>query len=153
MTTKKTKTEKPLLRRYSAALTNFFCDKIEDGETIAEICRNYKDQGIPNEKQIYRWKKRHPEFKEAIDLSYQTFFYKKIDELEELSKAELPKDMDKQALSAEVNRRRIRIDALKFILAKLAPKMVPDLRDTPQNAVQVNLPPINIVNYKKLDSN
>lgn len=135
------------LVKFSQALARVICDNVEDGITVAEQCK--KNPELPTERTIYRWKKQYPEFSKQLFESYQIFFMKKIDEIEELSSAPLPTDMDKIQLNAELNRRRIRIDALKFILAKIAPKMVPELRDVPTTAVAV-MPQIQIVKYQEL---
>lgn len=170
------------IKKYSKAITDFITDKIEGGQTAAEICRLYPD--MVEEKTYYRWKKKYPEFKKAVDLAYQTFFYKKIDEMEDLSKelivtekklSELlekasvvitgnkkdkkaceelaERDSNNTAFKLEImmnrDRRdniRVRMDALKFILHKLAPKMVQELADTTQT--QVMMPSITIVNYR-----
>ena len=134
--------------KYSQALARMICDNVEDGITVAEQCK--KNDNLPTERTIYRWKKQYPEFSKMLFDSYQIFFIKKIDEIDDLSNAPLPEGLDKIALNAELNRRRIRIDALKFILAKLAPKMVPELRDTPTTAVAV-MPQIQIIKYGDAD--
>lgn len=141
------KNERPLLSRYNKAMIDFMTDKIEEGITVAQICRDYKADGIPSEKQVYRWKAKYPEFKQALDNAYQTFFYKKLDELHDLMNEPIPENLDKVRLNAELQRRRLKIDTLKFLLAKIAPKMVPDLRDIPAAAVSLQLPSITVVNY------
>ena len=133
--------------RYSKALGNFICDKIEDGICLAETCRKFPK--MPAESSVYDWKKMYPEFKKQIDAAYVTFFYKKIDEIEMLSKEPVPEGMDKMAARLWLDSKRIRIDTLKFTLGKLAPKLVPDLRDMPTTAIGITAPTITIMNYSQ----
>jgi hypothetical protein len=138
---------KPAIR-YSKALANFICEKIEDGMCVAEIVRKYgpksKHYKVPTTPTIYRWRRQHPEFKKDYDIAYQTFVYSKIDEMYSLMNEEPPtvSDIKKQTgdedphpsiirsyLSAKQQERRLKIDTLKFIAAKLAPKLVPELSD------------------------
>src|ERR1051326_703857 len=75
--------------KYSKKLQDFIVDKIEEGMTLAEVCAEYgppKHDVVPNEKTMYRWKKKYSEFKVAIDEAYQTLIFKMMDEMNDLSK-------------------------------------------------------------------
>ncbi len=142
--------------KYSAGLSNFICDKVSEGITVAQICRDYKDQ-LPAEKTIYEWRKKYPEFKDALTLAYQTLIYKQMDELNDLSKQLIAEEKDQGHLDIDEAKRmsvlnrdrrdniRVRIDAIKFSLSHLAPKLVPELKDQPK--AQFNIPAIQIINY------
>lgn len=146
------------LKKYSKGLLNFITDKICEGISLREICKTFKDD-VPAEKTIYLWKKQYPECKKALDEAYQTFFYKKLDELEELSKEAMRltsslKSVEKDeaaAIRLKLEGLRQRIDTLKFTVAKIAPKMVPDLRDIPSTQVAV-IPNINVINYSQSEN-
>lgn len=135
-------------QKYTKALGEFICAKVEDGTTVKDIAESYKNQGMVDEATIYRWRKKFPEFKYALDQAYQIFFYRKIDELEELSKKPIDEANGRSSNGLEIAQRKIRVDALKFILTKIAPKMCSELRDTPQTQIAV-LPTINIVKYQE----
>jgi hypothetical protein len=108
--------------RYSKKLARFICEKVAEGLTIAEICdRKYKDI-CPNSKSIYRWEKKYPGFKEDLTDAYELFFIRKQEELDYISSVDsrtLYPDIEDFKERSEA--RRVRIDALKFILGKLAP--------------------------------
>jgi hypothetical protein len=150
------------LKKYSQAIAKTICTKVEEGISVAALCKN--SDYFPDEATIYRWKKQYPEFKQALNDAYQIFFYKKIDEIEELSKELLNVDKDLKELNGldaqevkgwQAARRahqdaiRMRLDTLKFILAKLAPKLVNDLKDQPVNQALTVMPNIVIMNYSK----
>jgi hypothetical protein len=154
--------EKLFQPKYSQKIVDFMVDKIEGGMTLAEVCREYgppKHDAIPNEKTCYRWKKKYPEFKKALDGAYQTLIFKMMDEMNDLSKEamrladELARCTDigeakfeAMKLKGQLDAVKTRIKALEFMLTRIAPKMVPELQDTAQGSI-AHLPAITIVNY------
>ncbi len=143
--------------RYSKKIAKFICDKLEEGMEITKICAKYPD--MPHAKSIYRWRRKIPEFKVQYDTARQTQCYLWMDEHEELSKMPPPSILDvmdeygftdttlgKIQLNTIMNQRRERISSLKFNIAKLAPKMVPELSDK-LTIEHENAPNINILNY------
>ncbi len=136
--------EEMFLVKYSKSLSDFICSKVEDGISVSEQCRIYKGT-LPEERTIYRWKKKYPDFGRDLEAAYRVFFYRMIDELNDLSKAKIEGE-NKVEMYAEMARIRNRIDTLKFLIAKIAPKLIPELRDTVQN-VQMAMPSITIVNF------
>lgn len=155
---------------YNQGRANFICDKIADGWTLSKLCKEYSGTELPIEKTIYRWKDKYPEFREQLALAYQTHIYKQMDELrdlsEELLNAEEPTEeeifgdctvregIEKLKLHASMKKERrdnikIRIDAIKFSLSHLAPKLVPELKDQAKVQVGVSIPIINVISYKE----
>lgn len=171
----KIKHSKLFTPKYSIKLQDFIVDKIEGGMTLAEICRNYgppEHDVVPIEKTCYRWKKKYPAFKKALDEAYQTLMFKMMDEMNDLSKEirdldskwdtlkqqiesepDLSaKDVDSRcrALTYQIKDKResakVRLRSLEFMLTRIAPKMVPELKET-TNKQTIELPNITIVNY------
>lgn len=148
--------------KYSAKLTEFICDKIEGGMNLSEVCKKFSaDNGgvVPIEKTLYRWKKKYPEFKKAIDEAYQTFIFKLMDEGDDLTKEvmeiskALKNAIDNEEARFEATKLRGRLDAAKmrmkyieFTLTRIAPKLVPDLKESQSN-LTVSLPAITLINY------
>lgn len=158
---------------YNQGRANFICDKIADGWTLSKLCKEYSGTELPIEKTIYRWKDKYPEFREQLALAYQTHIYKQMDELRDLSEEllNMPEPSPEEIFTDEdgevdlkggvaklkmragmIKERRdnikIRIDAIKFSLSHLAPKLVPELKDQAKVQVGVVLPQINIISYK-----
>jgi hypothetical protein len=149
--------------KYSPKIVDFIVDKIEGGMTLAEVCREYgppSSELIPNEKSCYRWKKKYPEFKKALDDAYQTLIFKMMDEMNDLSKESMRlADELKESgnmreakfeairLKGQLDAVKTRIRALEFMLTRIAPKLVPDLKESPAESRIAQLPPINIINY------
>lgn len=138
--------------RYTKKLAEFICDKIESGMSVAQIVRKYgpesgDDFKVPTEKTIYRWRRQHQDFKADYDIAYQTFMYRKIDEMYDIGDAELPTIDEIAKLTGKANpspaeigkyinayqsKQRDKVNILKFVSAKLAPKLVPELSDKVQ---------------------
>jgi hypothetical protein len=149
--------------KYSQKLQDFIVDKIEGGMTLAEVCREYgppTHNVVPIEKTCYRWKKKYPEFKKALDDAYQTLIFKMMDEMNDLSKEAMGladqlahcSDIDDakfeaMKLKGQLDATKTRIKALEFMLTRIAPKLVPDLKESPSESRLMNLPPITIINY------
>lgn len=141
--------------RYSKKLATFICKQIEAGHSVADICRKHgrkkgrKDGAntVPESATIYKWRREHPEFKEQYDIAYQTYMYSKIDELSRISAEKAPtvdeivkatgqEDPHPSIVRAYLSDwragQRSKIDVLKLITAKLAPKLIPELSDKVQ---------------------
>lgn len=148
--------------KYSKKITDFIVDKIEGGMSLAEICREYgppKNDVMPIEKTCYRWKKKYPEFKKALDEGYHTLIFKFMDEMNDLSKkvlilAQEIRDAESEdlrelvvKLKAQMDAYKLRHKSLEFMLTRIAPKLVPDLKETPKQTAIDSLPRINIISY------
>lgn len=136
--------------KYSKGMVDFVCDKIEEGMTLKEVCEKYKGQ-VPDEKTLYRWKKKYPEFKEALGEAYHTFFFKLIDEMKYLADQELDENMTPAEKTLELKQRDQKIKANQFLLQKIAPLFVQELEKKSDPAVNFNIPSIQIVSYKEVD--
>lgn len=156
--------------KYSKKVVEFIVDKIEDGLTLAEVCEKFgppNSDMIPNEKTLYRWQKKYPEFKEAVRDAYKTLLVRLVDEKLRLAQRGLELssiinetedslDVDgnsDQAVSNAIRKAKFELDAIKikqraleFTLTRIAPKFVPELQDTPKN-VKEEAPQIIIKQY------
>jgi len=108
--------------RYSKKLARFIADQVALGKTIADVCVENKGKVPSAPATIYRWQNKYPEFHDMITEAYNSFIFVKMGELEDLttkSLDELFPDIDDRTLKLEA--RRTRLDALKFIIGKIAP--------------------------------
>ncbi len=145
----------PFVKKFTKALGSYICEKVEDGISVRALCKGNTSHGMINEATVYRWKKQYPEFKSELDAAYRTYVFKQMDEINELSLEfmQITKKMkecskeEAMALRLYAEGIRQRIDVLKFSLAKLAPKLIPELKDQATTQVAV-IPNINIISYK-----
>lgn len=149
--------ETPLFtEKYTKTLGEFICNKVEEGISVRQLCKDAEKYGVPREKTIYRWCKKYPEFGENMMAARKTWFLMQIDELDELSKElmianKALETCEKDEASAKrlyADSVKIRIDTLKFSLAKMAGRFVPEMQDQQNQTV---LPVINIISYAKED--
>lgn len=113
--------------RYSNKIAQFICDKVAEGNTVAEVCDRLHKGEVPASNTIYKWKRQKPEFAEMLEEARNDYMWRKHEELEYLSRAPLdelfPNIQDKRE---QMEARRSRMDALKFALGKLAPVLSKD---------------------------
>lgn len=97
---------------YSEFIANAICERISLGESLRSICR---DDNFPDKVTVLRWLKKHPEFRnqyaQARDEQADTYFDMIFDEAFSAHDAQIG---------------RLRVDALKWISSKLAPKRYGD---------------------------
>jgi hypothetical protein len=97
---------------YSEYIANTICERISLGESLRSICR---DDDFPDKMTVLRWLQKHPEFRaqytQARDEQADTYFDMIIDEAFNSHDAQIG---------------RLRVDALKWVSSKLAPKRYGD---------------------------
>lgn len=108
---------------YTEEVGQLICDKLEEGMSLRAICREYKEQGVPNVKTILRWLRRFPEFKEQYDTARKSQLELIADEILEIADDD-SLDIDPatgKPNNAVVTRDRLRVDTRKFLLVSLMP--------------------------------
>lgn len=103
------------------------CEKISEGESLRKICRA---DGMPSVATVLRWVGKHPEFKISYDAARGAYEQHLFDELREIaddgSKDWIDRPDGKGGTTRvvdheHINRSKLRVDTLKFVLAKLNP--------------------------------
>lgn len=105
-------------------LKKFIVDKISSGMDMTTVCEKYEDK-LPSYRSIQSAQQKDNDFYLAVAKAYDHFFEVKFSELERLSTEETPAHVkeDKFSLQDYHNSKRLRVDTLKFMLAKLAPML------------------------------
>ena len=114
--------------RYKKGLVNEICERIANGETLRAICR---EEEMPSRETIRLWLKKHEEFlgqyAQAREQQQESF----ADEILEIAHdgsndytdKELPSGQIIKVFDQEhVQRSRLRVDTLKWLMSKVAPK-------------------------------
>lgn len=114
--------------RYSKSVINFIADKIAGGKSLAQVCREFPEQ-TPEEKQVHKWKLKHEYARVTIDTAYQTLLISYVDKLIDLAHTPLPDCDSREELLKAEKERRLQQDSLKFLAAKITPKLVPQYSD------------------------
>ena len=131
--------------KYSLTIALEICDRIADGESLVSICR---DERMPKKTAVYEWLLRHKEFTEIYARAREDQADTLADEIHAISD-ELPQQIvdDKgnktRYDSAYVQWQKNRVDARKWVAAKLKPKKYSDriahVGDNEADSININV--------------
>lgn len=108
------------------------CAKLAGGEPLTRICR---DDGMPDVATVYRWLEAHPEFREMYARAREDQADTLADEIQAIAdepvvgkKTTTKPNGDVETVEGDmIEHRRLRVDARKWIAAKLRPRKYGDL--------------------------
>lgn len=146
--------KKPLTDK-QIAQRKFILEQLEEGYCLAEICRKWPAK-VPTQQCVWKWRRKDEKFRADFDTAYETLIHRRIQEVDQLSDTPIPSLVDvanqyglidhkgnldlraaNMQLSSIIQARKIRIDALKFLTATIAPKISQEFRSTRQLDVNV----------------
>lgn len=118
--------------KYSATLTELICQRIAEGESVRAICR---DDDMPSKSAVMNWLNNNEEFRSqyvlARDLQADHFVEEIIDIADDSTNDFM--ERQRQDGSTEtvfdnehVQRSKLRVDARKWVAARMAPKKYGD---------------------------
>ena len=127
---------------YNQDIVDEICIRISTGEPLVRICR---EDGMPHLATVYRWLSRFPEFSEmyakAKDQAADTLAEEIQDLADQMPMEKTDKDGNTSFDSAYIQWMRLRVDARKWVAAKLKPRKYGDrveLAGDKDNPLQVN---------------
>lgn len=119
--------------KYTEELAIDICTRLAEGESLNKIC---KTKGLPTLKTIYNWILKHPEFLQMYEKAREDQADTLADEILSISdetpeKIILRGEGDKQEEERSIDpsgiqRNRLRVDARKWVAAKLKPRKYGD---------------------------
>jgi transposase-like protein len=98
--------------KYTNALADEICRCIAGGTSVRSICAR---EGMPSQDAVYRWLRQQPEFHEKYARAREQRTDRWGEEILEIADAPA-------ADSTEVQRARLRVDARKWLMARMAPR-------------------------------
>jgi hypothetical protein len=113
---------------YTPELGRLACDKMVEFGSLTAACRACEE--LPDPHTVFAWACRHAEFDAELTRAWERLGFKWADQIIEIA--------DDERL--EPNDRRVKIDARKWVLSKLAAKRFGDkleLRGDPENPIKV----------------
>lgn len=99
---------KPYL--YTPMMGEMVCEALVEGLRLAQVCDMV---GMPSMSTVYRWMARHPEFARMYSQAREAQAHRLFDEALEIAEA---------ATETSWKRDKLRIDTLRWTVAKLAPR-------------------------------
>lgn len=117
--------------KYNPELTERICERLSDGQSLREIC---KSEGMPSRATVLRWLRVHDEFRDQYAQAREVQADTIVDEILEIADDARNDWMERQGddgagvqvNSEHIQRARLRIDARKWVAAKLRPKKYGD---------------------------
>jgi hypothetical protein len=112
---------------YSKHIADEICDRMIEGESLLKIC---KDDHMPSRVSVYRWVDDHPDFRRRYNYARegQAHFY--ADLIRDIAfddAGDVFIDGDKIVNDhARVQRARLKVDTLKWVAARLLPRVYSD---------------------------
>jgi hypothetical protein len=112
---------------YSPEVVTSICQRIAEGDSLRSICAA---DDMPNKATVLRWLKVQPEFHEAYGIARQLQTELMAEEI-----LEIADDVSQDTIAAEqgprpnaewIARSKLRVDARKWLMSKLAPKKYGD---------------------------
>ena len=106
------------LRKINKTLMQQIADRLGSGETLLKITA---EDGMPSYRTVTRAVLKDDELYEIYRKGrlMQAEYYS--DHINDIAMAPLPDDVDPRMINAEVQRRRLEVDTLKFTMGKLQP--------------------------------
>ena len=114
---------------YTIEIADDICYRIVQGESLNSIC---KTDGMPDVRSVYRWLRLHDEFSQLYARAKEDQADTLADEIQDISDERpmmtiVTDDETIEKLDAVgINRNRLRVDARKWIAAKLKPRKYGD---------------------------
>jgi len=117
------------LSEFSTEVLTAICERMSDGESLREICDKSPD--LPSRRTILRWVKNDDAAKKIYDEAQQDRMHWYADEIVNIAydtSNDTIKGKDGQDLCNHewIARSRLKVDSLKFLMSKLAPRTYGD---------------------------
>ena len=109
---------------YSAAVADYICARLADGETLTAICRT---RGLPTRQTVHRWRMRNEAFDDQYMRAREIGMEAMSDDMLAIADDDTLDTLpDGSPNHASVGRARLQVDTRKFLLGKLAPRIYGD---------------------------
>ena len=125
-----------MAKRVTKKVMEDVANRLAGGETLVQIC---KDEGMPSYRSVTRAVQADDELYEIYHRGriLQAEFYG--DKIIDLATSPLPPEIDAKVVNAEVQRRRLEIDSLKWTFARSQPFGLRDKKEDANNTGSITL--------------
>jgi len=112
---------------FTQEIADKICERIAEGEGLRRIVL---DDGMPSEKTVYRWLRENADFRQQYAGAREDQAEHFLDEIMEIaddaSRDTVDTDSGEVANTEWIQRAKLRVDARKWAMSKLAPKKYGD---------------------------
>lgn len=125
-----------MAKRVTKKLMEDIANRLASGETLVQIC---KDESMPSYRTVTRAVQADDELYDIYHRGriLQAEFYG--DKIIDLATSPLPPELDAKVVNAEVQRRRLEIDSLKWTFARSQPFGLRDKKEDANNTGSITL--------------
>ena len=131
---------------YTAELATAICERIALGESVRLICA---DEDMPAQSTVYKWLEDNPAFTEQYTRARARQAEFMLDEILEIADDTTQDteygDAGPKANAEWISRSKLRVDARKWAMSKLAPKKYGDKLDLTSGDKPLLAPTIQII--------
>ncbi len=118
---------------YEEKVGTVICNRIADGESLRSICR---DDGMPSKRVVLLWVEKVPEFRNqyvrAREAQADGYFEEIVDIADDGSRDYAPSEDGVEIVNHDhIQRAKLRIDARKWVAARMAPKKYGEMMRQP----------------------
>jgi hypothetical protein len=104
---------------YTLEFATAICARLADGESLKTICAA---EGMPDRSTVYRWLSTRPDFLTMYRAAREEHADAEFDRLTDLVNEEPKRDANGRVDLGWVQQQRLKVDTLKWQLARMAPK-------------------------------
>lgn len=126
---------------FTPEIANEICERLAKGESLRSICSGERDDFIPGQTTVYRWLEENEEFRKQYAHARERQADHFVEEIIDIAdQPNVRTSADGEVVASDPQRDRLRVDARKWVAAKLAPKKYGDkvaLAGDAENPVQV----------------
>lgn len=117
---------------YSTEIAEVICQRLSEGESLRQICRN---EDMPGKSSVMRWLDEREDFREQYARAHLLQADHFADEILEIADDGSNDWIERETRSGNtiesadhehINRSRLRVDARKWLMARMAPKKYGD---------------------------
>ena len=108
---------------FTQEIADAICERLADGDSLRAICEDY---GMPNRATVFRWLGLYPEFSDQYARAREDQAESLADEIVSIADQMPPMTDSGSTDSGHVSWQKNRIEARKWVAAKLKPKKYSD---------------------------
>lgn len=111
---------------YTEEIGELIANYLGDGMTLKAIC---EQDGMPTRMTVFRWEGKYPEFKAMLEAARAAYLEDKCVEMEKIAEGTpgcdhvTAENGDTKTIREVLDRSKLRIDTIKWILGKRLPKV------------------------------
>jgi hypothetical protein len=114
---------KSSIGEFSPEIATEICDRIARGESLRKICGAERDDFTPSQRTVFKWLAENDAFAQQYARARERQADHYVDEIVEIADApNATVGPDGEPILRDPQRDRLRVDARKWVAAKLAPK-------------------------------